>query len=187
MIEECTTKAIWLVIGNWWWNQERMVVFGSLPFTEVYLLTKTATQSVWFRFLYWDFKLQWRWRWKWWHFSLDRLALPVREYHSLYRDIACGLHENSLNCVTCYIKDGFFIKFVLTFHCSSDFLDPLRSPFRWLKRIRIVMCFVCNLPILELHNGYYIDWTPIIGNNQFSYPEISLSTRRRILKLSLAG
>src|SRR5215510_16515194 len=110
-----------------------------------------------------------------WRYQLETITL------SIVISLAV-LHENSLNCVTCYIKAGFFIIFVLAFHCSSDFLDPLRSPFRWLKRIRIVMCFVCNLPILELHNGYYIDWTPIIGNNQFSYPEISLSTRPQDLK-----
>ena len=48
---------------------------------------------------------------------------------------------------------------------------PLRSPLRWFKWIRKVGCFKCDLTIPELHDIYYIDWTPpVICNDIFSYP-----------------
>jgi len=53
-----------------------------------------------------------------WRYQLENITLSI----VISLEV---LHENSLNCVTCYIKAGFFIIFVLTFHCSSDFLDPL--------------------------------------------------------------
>src|SRR5215204_3150063 len=41
--------------------------------------------------------------------------------------------------------------------------------------------------VSKLHNGYYIDWTPIIGDNQFSYPEISFSTNSQDFKSEFSG
>jgi hypothetical protein len=49
--------------------------------------------------------------------------------------------------------------------CSFYSLYPLRSPLRWFERISIVVCFMCNLTISELHDGYHIDRTPIISDN----------------------
>jgi hypothetical protein len=46
---------------------------------------------------------------------------------------------------------------------------------------------MCDLTISELHDGYYIDWTPIIGDNQFSYPEISFSTNSQDFKSKFSG
>ena len=52
----------------------------------------------------------------------------------------------------------------------------------WFERISKVIRFTCNLTIPELHDGYCIDWTPIIGNNYFRYPEISFSPYPQNLK-----
>ena len=62
---------------------------------------------------------------------------------------------------------------------SLNSLDPLRSPLRWFERICVEMRFLSNS---ELPDGYHIDWTPIIGDNQFSYPEISFSTNSQDFK-----
>ena len=66
-------------------------------------------------------------------------------------------------------------------------LDPLGSPSRWFERISVIVRLMCNPAFSEFHDTHNIDWTPIIGDNQFNYPEISFSTNRKILKVSLAG
>src|SRR5215203_1149746 len=69
-----------------------------------------------------------------------------------------------------------------------DCLNPLGSPFRWFERICIVMRFMCDLTISKLHDAYCMDWTPpIIGDNQFSYPEISFSTNSQDFKSNFSG
>jgi len=74
------------------------------------------------------------------------------------------------------------------FQWSLDCLDPLRSPFRWFERSCIVMRFMCDLTISKLHDAYGMDWTPpIIGDNQFSYPEISFSTNSQDFKNNFRG
>src|ERR671919_83949 len=70
---------------------------------------------------------------------------------------------------------------------SFNSLDPLRSPLRWFKRICVVMRFMYYLSISELHDGCHIDWTPIIGNNYFRYPEIPLSPSPQDLKTKFSG
>jgi len=76
---------------------------------------------------------------------------------------------------------GIFCSVSISFRSVDDIvpykslysLNPLRSPLRRFERITKVVRFMCNLTIPELHDAYCIDWTPIIGNNNFRYPKIS--------------
>jgi hypothetical protein len=81
------------------------------------------------------------------------------------------IHKDSSLRSTDWMKDRSF-----------NSLDPLRSPRRRLKRITKVIRFTCNLTVSELHDGYCIDWLPIISNNYFRNPEISFSPYSQNLK-----
>jgi len=70
---------------------------------------------------------------------------------------------------------------------SFNSLDPLRSPLRWFEGISKVIRFTCNLTISELNDGYHIDWTPVIGDNSFSDPEISFSPNSQDFKSKFSG
>ena len=128
------------------------------------------------------------------HSRFNKLITALRtavENGEGYLDKDATSHDDLFDSFLDYLcNSGIDISVYFTFFVLSaviDYLDPLRSPFGWFERICIVMRFMCDLTISELHYAHHIDWTPVIGNNQFNYPEISFSTNSQDFKSNFSG